>query len=303
MSDGKGGEADNTSCCACCGIAEIDDIKLVPCDGCGLVRYCGVNCQRDHISRHLPACKNREAVLRDELLLKQPENTHHGDCPICCLPLSLDNRLSGMMSCCSKLICYGCRYANNNREVEMGLRQSCPFCREPVPMTEEFEKRRMKRVEANCPVAMSFEGIEQYEKGDYQRAFEYWSKAAELGDALAHYHLAVLYQDGKGVEKDGGKYVHHLEEAAIGGHPSARYNLACHEYRHGNIEIAVKHWIIAATQGQDDSMKSLMIEFREGNVEKEVLAGALRAHKAAVDAMKSSQRREAVEFYRSIGVL
>jgi hypothetical protein len=36
------------------------------------------------------ACKKRAAELRDEILFKQPENTHLGDCPICFLPLSLD---------------------------------------------------------------------------------------------------------------------------------------------------------------------------------------------------------------------
>ena len=168
---------------------------------------------------------------------------------------------------------------------------------------EEFGKRRMKRVEANCPVAFCIQGVKEYDDGDFDKAFEYLSKAAEMGDSEAHSRLADMYHDGEGVEQNEGEKIHHLEEAAIGGHPTARHNLAYLECRHGNVERAVKHWIIAATQGQDDSMKSLMIEFREGNVEKDVLAGALRAHKAAVDAMKSTQRREAEEYYRSIGVL
>ena len=40
----------------------------------------------------------------------------------------------------------------------------------------------MKRVEANDPVAICHEGGEQYAKGDYSSAFEYWTKAAGLGD-------------------------------------------------------------------------------------------------------------------------
>ena len=69
------------SCCASCGIAEIDDIKLMPCDGCDLVRYCSDECQIEHKSEHQDACKKRAgeaAELRDELLFKQPESTHHG---------------------------------------------------------------------------------------------------------------------------------------------------------------------------------------------------------------------------------
>ena len=52
----------------------------------------------------------------------------------------------------------------------------------------------------------------------------------------------------------------------------------------------MKHWIIAAQQGYDASMKTLMDRFREGNVSKEDLAATLRAHKAAVDATKSPER-------------
>ena len=78
-------KAEATVCCASCGIAEIDDIKLKECDGCDLVRYCSDECKRDHKSEHEEACKKRAAELHDELLLKQPESTHLGDCPICSL--------------------------------------------------------------------------------------------------------------------------------------------------------------------------------------------------------------------------
>ena len=52
---------------------------------------------------------------------------------------------------------------------------------------------------------------------------------------------------------------------------------------------------IAATQGDDDSIKALMDEFRSGMVSKENLAAALRAHQAAVEETKSPQREAAEE--------
>lgn len=66
---------DNTPscCCASCGIAEIDDVKLMDCDDCDLVRYCSDECQRDQKSEHEEECKKRAAELRDELSFKQPE--------------------------------------------------------------------------------------------------------------------------------------------------------------------------------------------------------------------------------------
>ena len=102
-----------------------------------------------------------------------------------------------------------------------------------------------------------------------------------------------MYHDGEGVEKDEEKYIHHLEEAAIGGHPGARYNIGCEEMSKGNVERAMKHYIIAATQGNDNSIKALMDAYKDGFVEKDDLASALRAHKTAVDETKSPQREAA----------
>ena len=75
--------------CAFCGTAGGDEIKLKRCNACYLVRYCSVKCQKDHWPKHKKECKKRAAELRDEILFKQPESTHLGDCPICCLPVPL----------------------------------------------------------------------------------------------------------------------------------------------------------------------------------------------------------------------
>ena len=284
--------------CASCGIAEVDDIKLKKCNACKSVRYCGVKCQREHRPQHKKNCKKRAAELRDELLFKQPESSYLGECPICCLPLSIDPEYSTIMMCCSKKICNGCFHANERREMEASLIPSCSFCRQPVRAGDKLEKQRMKRIEVNDPAAMSQKGIELDKNGDHQSALTYFTKAAGLGDAEAHYWLSHLYHDGLGVEKDSRKEMHHLEEAAIGGHPGARFNLGCEEKENDNKERAVKHWIIAANLGDDDSIKALMYVYKAGLVEKEVITAALRAHQAAVDATKSPQRDVAEEYYR-----
>ena len=289
----ENGEAGTTcSRCASCGVAESDNIKLRKCTACYLVKYCGIQCQKEHRPKHKKECKQRVAKLRDELLFKQPESSHLGDCPICSLPLPLVPEKSTLMTCCSKVICDGCDYANHKRENEMRLQHSCPFCRKATPATiEENYKRNMKRVKMNDPVAISQEGVKHYDEGDYRSAIECFTKAAELGNADAHCRLSCMYQLGCGVEKDGGKFVHHLEEAAIGGHPDARYGLGYHEWHiNRNIERAVKHWIIAATQGDDSAVKELLSAFRNGDLSKDDLASTLRAHKAAVDATESPQR-------------
>jgi tetratricopeptide (TPR) repeat protein len=239
------------------------------------------------------------AEMRDELLFKQPESSWLGDCPICFLPLPLDQ--ATLYVCCSKTICNGCAYANLKRQRGLVIPQkpSCAFCREPEPTTkEEFYAMRMKRVEKNDPVAMRQIGVERHGQGEYSSAFEYFTKAAELGDAVAHYNLSVMYYLGHGVEKDEKKYVYHLEKAAIGGHVDARNNLGCHEENNGRIDRAVKHWIIAANMGCDESVKALWKCHAIGLVKKEDLTATLRTHHAAVNAAKSPQREQAEEFLK-----
>jgi hypothetical protein len=281
--------------CASCGSAEVDDIKLKECDAaCKLVRYCSDACEKDHRPQHEQDCKERVAELRDELLFKQPENSHEGDCPICLLPLPLDTYKSNISPCCCKTICDGCDYANQMREEEKGVHPRCAFCRHLIPDTqEEADKNKMKRVGANDPVAMRCLGADRALEGDYTIAFKYLTKAAKLGDAGAHYHLAIMYCEGHGVEGDVEKEVHHLEQAAIAGHPAARYNLGCHEGENGRFERAVKHWIIAANLGDEDSIRALKACYKDGHVSKDDFAATLRAHHAAVEAMKSPQREAA----------
>ena len=291
-------EAD-ISRCASCGIAAVDDIELKECDGCDLVKYCSDACKELHRPEHAGNCSKRAAELRDELLFKQPESSCYGDCPLCMLPLplDLDKPKCSRMGCCSKLVCKGCARANHLRLHEAKLEQRCPFCRKPTPKTEEEGFRQnMNRIKANDPVALHQQGVASFLKGDCIRAFRSLTKAAALGYAEAHYNLACLYHDGQGVEKDESKMMYHWEEAAIAGHPDARYNLGAYEWsNYNNDERAVKHYVIAATQGHDESIKALMDLFRHGCVSKEELASALRAHQAAVEATKSPQRLAAEE--------
>ncbi len=215
--------------------------------------------------------------------------------------IELDVSKSTSTSCCFKFICTSCAVANKRREIVSSLDPSCPFCRKPNLLNDgEFEKRKMIRIKANDPVAIYYEGVEQYNGGNCGRAFEWYTKAAQLGNADAHCKLAAMYYLGHGVEKDKGKEIRHLEEAVIGGHPGARYLLVNEERENGNYERAVKHWIIAAKQGEDESIKMLILTFKDGFVSKEDLAATLRAHQAAVDATKSPQRETALQIKKNI---
>ena len=120
-------EAVDVSCCASCGKAQEDNVKLKICTACKLVKYCSVDCQKNHRSQHKKACKKRAAEIRDDRVFSQPNGTPLGDCPICFLPLSLDRSKSSMNPCCCKLICKGCNFANSMREFKEGMEEKCQF--------------------------------------------------------------------------------------------------------------------------------------------------------------------------------
>ena len=288
-------EATADEVCANCGKAAVDEIKLKKC-ACKLVKYCSVECQKNHRPKHKKACKKRMAEIRDDKLFRQPDESHLGECSICCLPLPLEMKKSSINSCCCKIICNGCEYANRLRETRESLEGRCAFCREPIPETdEEAEKNFMKRLKVNDPRAICGFGKRRRESGDYKGAVEYFTNAAVLGDIEAHYQLAFAYHVGGGVEKDNKKQLYHLEEAAIGGHPKARYNLALEEGRDGRYDRAGKHLIIAAKLGYDEALAAIKKGFAAGLVSKDDYETALRGHQAAVDETKSEQRNAAAK--------
>ena len=308
-------------CCASCGTAEVDDVKLKLCSdnhfgglGCDLVRYCSDKCQEDHWLQHESECTERMIELhgetevrewifeleqiKDEILFEQPESSHHGDCPICCLPLYpfTDQRANTSMSCCGKIVCSGCA----RRILDGG---TCPFCRLPLPKTaEEYDRNETKRAERNDPASMHHIGASCYREGDYKSAFEYLTKATHRHDgdssvwnAEAHLRLGHMYFDGKGVEMDPHEAQRHYEAAAMQGHPNARHILAMAEEMKGRIDRAVKHFVINANLGYDKSIQALMKHYKDGAICKDEYARALRSYQAAVDATKSPQREAALK--------
>ena len=87
--------------------------------------------------------------------------------------------------------------------------------------------------------------------------------------------------------------LHYYEIAAKGGHDQARANLGVLNWNLDNTEVAIKHYMIAAAQGNDHALNGIKEGYMEGNVTKDDFAKALRDHKSAQDEMKSDQRAKA----------
>ena len=60
---------------------------------------------------------------------------------------------------------------------------------------------------------------------DYQKALEWYEKAANQGDTKAQYNLGFMFNKGQGLRQDYRKAAEWYEKAANQGHTKAQFNL------------------------------------------------------------------------------
>ena len=76
------------------------------------------------------------------------------------------------------------------------------------------------------------------------KALELYHQAGKLGHSLAYYNIGNAYIEGSGVELDKKKAIHYYELSAMKGHSIARHNLGYLDEESGNVDRAVKHYMI-----------------------------------------------------------
>ena len=92
-------------------------------------------------------------------------------------------------------------------------------------------------------------------------------QAAELGSSSeAHYELGMNFEN-----ENLKKAKFHYEAAATAGHEVSRSNLGIKEAQSGNMERAVKHWIISASAGSYHAMHNLLVDFKRGVVSRDTI--------------------------------
>ena len=295
---------DSVDVCANCGKGSHADgedgtIKLEDCTACGLVKYCGVDCQRAHRKQHKKACKKRAAELKDEQLYSQGLERPEGDfCPICTLPIPLPIQKHSVFNvCCMKRICDGCNIAAQKRGMV-----DCAFCRTPLKDNDaDMLKMARARVAKKDPAAIYMLGQKYFYGGlglrkNMRKAVELWTEAAALGSIEALYCLGTAYDIGNGVQEDKVKAVQFWTEAAMQGHVESRYDLGFHDLEQFSEERnyrAVKHFLISAKLGHSKSVEAIKQMFMGRVATKDHYAQALRGYQDATEEMKSPQRDEA----------
>ena len=77
--------------------------------------------------------------------------------------------------------------------------------------------------EQEYSIGMAKIGYLYDQRQDYERAFTFYTIAAQNGDPISQYNLGVMYKDGKGVNKDIGEAIFWLEKASNQGLLEAQY--------------------------------------------------------------------------------
>lgn len=280
--------------CAACG-KEGDGLKT--CNGCKSVKYCSRECQLAHRPQHKKECKQRAAELLDETLFKQPPPRK--DCAICMHQLPIAEE-TVYKNCCGKTICIGCLYgqikASNTKPQRSLPNLPCPFCRlQPAFSYKEGTERFKKRMELGDADAFFTMGTD-YMYGDdgmsqdIKKALEMYSRAIELGSIDAHNKIGILYSDGKYLPKDSKKMMYHFQQGAIKGCEYARYHIGVEEYKMGNMDRALRHWVIGSAIGHKGSLDNVKIGFTNKTVTTAQYEIALSGYQAYLDEAKSEKR-------------
>ena len=287
--------------CANCG-EEGNNNDMNTCNRCKMVKYCNAACKKKHRSKHKKRCDRRVAELHDEQLFKQPPQEE--GCSICFLRMPTLPSGSKYHPCCGKTICSGCVYAPvYDNDGNVVTEKTCPFCRiPPSPSSEEIIKRVNRRVKAGDAEAINNLGF-YYSLGfyglskDHVKALQIWHQAAELGFARAYFNIGTAYDCGRmGVEVDKKKGNHYYELAAMKGNAVARHNLGTIDVHAGNLERAIKHYMIAVRDGDKDSLATIQKLHSSGRATKEEYLKALRSYQEYLSEIKSDQREKAAAF-------
>lgn len=247
-------------------------------------------------SRKLASQENEhvnQKISEDELWKPHPPTD---DCPLCCVPLPLESTKRVYFPCCSMQVCYACSFEHHRSVKKLNREQTCAFCRAPsvdrALCLKQYEKRLLKDdADAIMNLGMLYLEGKSVQK-DEAKALSLVQRAADLGSSNALTYLGRLCMKMEGMPGfyGNGKCRDYLEQASKKGSVDARMALAHLELRDGNVDLAIKHYCLAAEAGDKAALKEIRKQVYEKNLAESDLNRIVRAHNKARDEMNSEQR-------------
>ena len=238
------------------------------------------------------------------------------DCPVCMMPLPIANDESAYFPCCGKVICSACVHESrrahniiNSKRAKKDLtpvEKTCAFCRTPYCYGNDANELCLIQMEKGDHMAFFYmagayrDGTDDLPK-DESNALELLLRAAELGSPGALAFLGDVYEKGDlGVKTDMRNARRFYEEAAKRGSLPARFGLGEMNLENNNIDLAIRHWKIAAEGGDTESMETLWDLFYQGELSKAELEETLRAHQTAFDERFSKDRKRLLAYEKAM---
>lgn len=141
------------------------------------------------------------------------------------------------------------------------------------------------------------DGHDAFDKKEYKKAYDFWIKPAQDGDADAQYNIALLYMNGLGVEKNERLALMWFTYAGEQGMADAQYNAGVMFYGGKGVypdhKSAIEWWTLAANQGHANAQNNLAImhAFAYGTKQDTALAlqlwtaAAQQGHPDAIDSL------------------
>ena len=149
------------------------------------------------------------------------------------------------------------------------VERTCPYCREKVEVSDAETLQRIQKsmslgdAGAFARMAACYICCELGLARDMEMEYKLLLRAIELGSAGACLLVARHYgHEHESLGHDCSMSTEYLiKVGAKRGHIDSRYYLGLEELDRGNIELAVKHLMISAAAGHDDSLK--LIRWRQ----------------------------------------
>jgi TPR repeat protein len=111
-------------------------------------------------------------------------------------------------------------------------------------------------------------GMTAYDREDFATALREWQPLAEQGDAMAQYHVGMLYHKGRGVPQDDVQARKWYEKSAAQGQAKAQFSLGTLHFNgeggRKDYQQALRWFRLAANQGMALAQTKLAIMYDYG---------------------------------------
>jgi TPR repeat protein len=143
-----------------------------------------------------------------------------------------------------------------------------------------------------------YNALTAYERGEYEKAFNFYRPLADQGQLMAQYMVGLMYANSQGVPLDYGEAMKWLRKAAERGEPKAQFNVGVLYFKGlgttQNLAEALTWYRRAADQGEPAALYNLAAMYAKGeSVAKDPVTAHMLYSLAAARGIKAAEDAKA----------